>query len=239
MKPLIVALDVETSQEALDLTRRLSPHVNLFKVGPVLFLKYGGALIQELRAAGAEIFLDLKFHDIPSVVQRSVERAAEWGVYSATIHASGGVAMMEAAASVRKRPKLWGVTVLTSLDQSDLDTLGIQRTIDEQAQRLAKMASESGLDGVITSVREAQGIKSVCGSKFQVVTPGIRMEKVSDDQKRTQTPADAIKAGVDFFVMGRPITEAPDPVEAVRRVYNSIELKPLSKQSTKLSSPKS
>jgi orotidine-5'-phosphate decarboxylase len=190
----------------------------------VLFLKYGGALIGDLRKAGAEIFLDLKFHDIPSVVQRSVERAAEWGVYSATLHTAGGMAMMKAAASASKRPKLWGVTVLTSLDRPDLQAMGIERSVDEQAQKLAKMASEAGLEGVIASVREAAGIKSICGSAFQVVTPGIRLDKASDDQKRTQTPADAIKAGVDFFVMGRPITEAADPVEAVKKIYQSMEL---------------
>src|SRR6266567_3550450 len=120
MKPLIVALDVETDTEALALVRQLKPQVDLFKVGPVLFLKYGGALLAEIRGLGADIFLDMKFHDIPSVVAKAVERAGEWGVYSATLHTSGGLEMMKDAARVARRPLLWGVTVLTSLDQKDL-----------------------------------------------------------------------------------------------------------------------
>jgi len=222
MKPLIVALDVETDIEALRLVRKLKPQVDLFKVGPVLFLKYGGALLTQLRELGAEIFLDMKFHDIPSVVAKAIERAAAWGVYSATIHTSGGFEMMMEAARVPKRPKLWGVTVLTSLDQSDLKQLGIGRSVEIQAQHLAKIASSAGLDGVISSVREARGIKKVCGKRFEVVTPGIRLAKASDDQKRVQTPAGAVKNGADFFVMGRPVVESEDPVETVRSIYKSL-----------------
>ncbi|MFA5976041.1 MAG: orotidine-5'-phosphate decarboxylase [Elusimicrobiota bacterium] len=229
MKPLIVALDVETDREALALVRRLrlpagqaGPQVDLFKVGPILFLKYGGALLKAIRSEGAEIFLDLKFHDIPSVVRKSVERAAEWGVYSATIHASGGAAMMREAAAASPRPKLWGVTVLTSLDQKDLQALGVSGGVTEQVQRLAKLAAHAGLDGVIASVREAAGIKAACGKDFQVVTPGIRLGATADDQKRTQTPVQAVQAGADFFVMGRPILEAADPVKAVEQIYQSI-----------------
>src|SRR5689334_11251998 len=129
VKPLIVALDVETDKEALALVRLLKPQVDLFKVGPVLFLKYGGALLAEIRSLGAEIFLDMKLHDIPSVVAKSVERAGEWGVYSATIHTAGGMEMMKEAARVEKRPLLWGVTVLTSLDHKDLIRMGVTRTV--------------------------------------------------------------------------------------------------------------
>src|SRR5579872_3040687 len=120
MKPLIVALDLETDKEALKMTQQLTPWVDLFKVGPVLFLKYGVPLIRHLRDLGAEIFLDLKFHDIPSVVQKAVERAADMGIYSTTLHTSGGLEMMSQAARLKQRPKLWGVTVLTSLDSTDL-----------------------------------------------------------------------------------------------------------------------
>lgn len=224
MKPLIVALDVETADEAVKLTKRLKPHVDLFKVGPVLFLKYGGKLLQDLRGVGAEIFLDLKFHDIPTVVAKAIERAAEWGVYSATIHTSGGPEMLRQAAAVAKRPKLWGVTVLTSLDESDLQAIGVQRPVQQQVEQLAEMASRSGLDGVIASVREAAAIKKRCGKNFQVVTPGIRPGKSSDDQKRAQTPAEAMQQGADFFVMGRPIFEASDPEKAIQDVYKSIGL---------------
>ena len=177
MKPLIVALDVETDLEALRLVRKLKPHVDLFKVGPVLFLKYGGTFLSQLRELGAEIFLDMKFHDIPSVVAKAIERAGAWGVYSATIHASGGLAMMKEAAQVPKRPKLWGVTVLTSLDEKDLAGLGIGRSVKAQALELAKIAVSAGLEGVISSVEEAKLIKAACGQEFEVVTPGIRLAK--------------------------------------------------------------
>jgi orotidine-5'-phosphate decarboxylase len=237
MKPLIVALDVETDQEALGLVRMLKPHVDLFKVGPVLFLKYGGALIAELRSLGAEIFLDMKFHDIPSVVAKAVERAGEWGVYSATIHTSGGVEMMKEAARVSKRPLLWGVTVLTSLEHKDLLRIGITRPVREQVQNLAKLALSAKLDGVISSVEEARAIKKACGREFQVVTPGIRapqigrspagsvaggLPKALDDQKRVQTPKAAMNEGADFFVMGRPVTESADPVLTVQEIYQSL-----------------
>jgi orotidine-5'-phosphate decarboxylase len=222
MKPLIVALDVETDQQALGLVRTLKPHVDLFKVGPVLFLKYGGALLSEIRSLGAEIFLDLKFHDIPSVVAKAVERAGEWGVYSATVHIAGGVEMMKESARVSKRPLLWGVTVLTSLVQKDLARVGVTRPVTEQVLNLAKLAMSSRLDGVISSVHEAKAVKKACGREFQVVTPGIRMGKASDDQKRVQTPRDAVMNGADFFVMGRPVTESPDPIKTVQEIYQSL-----------------
>lgn len=224
MKPLIVALDVETDKEALRLARQLVSWVDLFKVGPILFLKYGGAFIQELRGLGVEIFLDLKFHDIPSVVQRSVERVAEWGVYSATLHTFGGLEMLKQAVALKKRPRLWGVTVLTSLGPSELRALGFHRPLPAQVNHLAHLASEAGLDGVVASVGEARDIKRNFGSQLTVVTPGIRLESSADDQKRTQTPAEARRSGADFFVMGRPILEAKDPVHVVKSIYDSLEI---------------
>jgi orotidine-5'-phosphate decarboxylase len=222
MKPLIAALDVETDIEALRLVQKLKSQVDLFKIGPVLFLKYGGSLIRQMRDLGAEVFLDMKFHDIPSVVAKAIERAGAWGVYSATIHTAGGLGMMQEAANLTKRPKLWGVTVLTSLDQRDLKQIGVSRTVKAQAQELAKLAKTAGLDGVISSVQEAKLIKKACGKDFQVVTPGIRLAKVSDDQKRVQTPKEAVDNGADFFVMGRPVTEAEDPVATVKAIYKSL-----------------
>ncbi len=223
MKPLIVALDVETDRDAFKLVRTLKSHVDLFKVGPVLFLKYGGSLLSEIRAMGAEIFLDMKFHDIPSVVAKAIERAGDWGVYSATIHTVGGIEMMKEAAAVKKRPKLWGVTVLTSLDQKDLARIGVTRTVKAQAQVLAKLARTAGLNGIISSVQEAKLIKKACGNAFEVVTPGIRLAKASDDQKRVQTPREAVEQGADFFVMGRPVTESSDPLRTVQMIYDSLE----------------
>jgi orotidine-5'-phosphate decarboxylase len=225
MKPLIVALDVETDKEAIALVKTLKAEVDLFKVGPVLFMKYGGALLSEIRALGAHIFLDMKFHDIPSVVAKAISRAAEWGVYSATLHTSGGLNMMKEAASVAQRPKLWGVTILTSMEDADLGRMGIHRTVQEQAIALAQGAKEAGLEGVISSVREAAAIKSACGKGFQVVTPGIRVAAVKDDQKRVETPLAAVNEGADFFVMGRPVVESASPVKTVQEIYQSLRVK--------------
>lgn len=224
MKPLIVALDLETEKEALQLVKLLSPFVDLFKVGPVLFLKGGGPFLKDLRKLGAEIFLDLKFHDIPSVVKRAVERAGEWDVYSATVHTAGGVEMMRQSASAKKRPKLWGVTVLTSLDESDLRAFGVNRSVLEQVTHLAAQASQAGLDGVIASGSDVKMIKQAVGAKFTVVTPGMRLEASADDQKRAQTPWEARQNGADFFVVGRPIIEAKDPVQIVKSIYDKLEV---------------
>jgi orotidine-5'-phosphate decarboxylase len=222
MKPVIVALDVDTDQAALTLVRALRSQVDLFKVGPVLFLKYGGDLLSRIRSLGGQIFLDMKFHDIPSVVAKAIERAGDCGIYSATIHVSGGVAMMQEAARVGKRPKLWGVTVLTSLDQKDLSQIGIRSSLKTEVQSLAKLAALSELDGVIASVEEAKAIKKACGSKFQVVTPSIRLGQDPDDQKRVHTPLEAMANGADFFVIGRPVIESRDPVRTVQMIYQSM-----------------
>ncbi len=222
MKPLIVALDVEAEKEALAWVEKLSPWVDLFKVGPVLFLKGGQPLLKSLQNAGANIFLDMKFHDIPSVVKRAIEQAGEWGVFSATIHTAGGLEMMQQAAAVKQRPQLWGVTVLTSLDESDLKALGVGRSVAEQVVHLAKEAARAGLDGVISSGGDVKNIKQAVGSKFAVVTPGMRLEASADDQKRALTPWDARRNGADFFVVGRPILEAKDPVQVVKTIYDKL-----------------
>jgi orotidine-5'-phosphate decarboxylase len=224
LKPLIVALDVEAPRQALQLARDLSPWVDLFKVGPVLFLTGGEPFIRELHRQGAEIFLDMKFHDIPSVVKRAIEQAAEWGVYSATLHTAGGHEMMKQAASVRKRPELWGVTVLTSLDEADLRAYGVSRSVPDQVAHLAKEAARAGLDGVIASGSDVKAIRQAVGPKLTVVTPGMRLEVSADDQKRALTPWDAQRNGADFFVVGRPILEAKDPVEVVKSIYDKLEV---------------
>ena len=224
MKPLIVALDVETTRQALTLAKQLSPYVDVFKVGPVLFLSGGEGFIRELRRQGAEVFLDMKFHDIPSVVKRAIEQAGEWGVYSATLHTAGGHEMMKQAASVRKRPQLWGVTVLTSLDESDLKAYGVSRSVPDQVAHLAQMAAKAGLDGVIASGSDVKAIKQAVNADFTVVTPGMRLEVSADDQKRALTPWDARKNGADFFVIGRPVLEARDPIQVVKTIYEKLEV---------------
>lgn len=212
MKKIIVALDVRDRERALSLVKTTAPWVDVFKVGPILFLKYGPEILKAIRNEGKEIFLDLKFHDIPATVQRSVVSAQELGVYSLTIHSSGGEEMIKAAAGVSPRPKIWAVTVLTS--QASGPELVIER---------AKLAQKGGADGVIASPLEIEGIKKACGKDFTVVTPGIRVEDRKDDQKRVATPAAAVKAGADFIVVGRPIIEASDPARAAEMIFNDIK----------------
>ncbi|OGS18661.1 MAG: orotidine 5'-phosphate decarboxylase [Elusimicrobia bacterium RIFOXYA2_FULL_50_26] len=211
MKKLIVALDVKTENEALALVKNLSPFADIFKVGPILFLASGPELVKRISGMGKNVFLDMKFHDIPATVQRSVESARELGVYSLTIHSCGGEEMIKAAASVSGRPKLWAVTVLTS-----------QITSPDVVIERARLAMNNGADGVIASPLEIEAVKKACGNNFYVITPGIRPAKTDDDQKRVATPAAAIKAGADFIVVGRPIIAATDPVAAARRIDEEI-----------------
>jgi orotidine-5'-phosphate decarboxylase len=211
MKKIIVALDVRDGKTALSLVEKLSPWVDLYKVGPILFLTEGPELIRRIRSMGKDVFLDLKFHDIPATVQRSVVSAQTLGVYSLTLHSSGGAEMIGAASSVASRPKLWAVTILTS--QTAAPELVVERAL---------LAKSSGADGVIASPLEITAIKKACGKEFTVVTPGIRAEKTNDDQKRIATPRSAIEAGADFIVVGRPIIEAPDPAEAARLITEQI-----------------
>ncbi len=212
MKKLILALDVSDGKEALGLVRKLSPYVDLFKVGPILFLREGKDIISQIRKLGKEVFLDLKFHDIPATVQRSVESARELGVYSLTVHASGGKEMLSAAASVKDRPRIWAVTVLTS-----------ENADPSEVVRRARLARECGLDGVIASPHEIKDIKNACGKDFTVVTPGVRFEpNARDDQKRVASPSAAVSAGADFIVVGRPIIQSGDPLAAAKKIAREV-----------------
>ena len=213
MKKLIVALDVNDREKALKLVAELSPYADIFKVGPILFLKEGKEIIKSIKEAGKAVFLDLKFHDIPATVQRAVESARDIGVYSLTLHSSGGREMLCAASSVQNRPKLWAVTVLTS-----------QNAKAEEVVTRARLARDCGLNGVIASPLEIEEIKNACGKDFTVVTPGIRLKEAKDDQKRVATPSSAVKAGADFIVVGRPIIEAPSPAEAAKKISEEIQL---------------
>jgi orotidine-5'-phosphate decarboxylase len=190
----------------------LSPYADIFKVGPILFLKEGPALVKEIKQGGNEVFLDLKFYDIPQTVKRSVESALELGVYSLTLHSAGGEVMMKEAASVPNHPRLWAVTVLTS-----------QQVDPTVVHERAVLAKKCGMDGVISSPHEIELIKSACGSDFGVITPGIRMENEDKhDQKRIATPGAAVRAGANFIVVGRPVIEALDPVEVAKRITEEI-----------------
>lgn len=212
MKKTILALDVFDLKKAEKLVKDLSPYIDVFKVGPILFLQSGKEIIKMINDNGKKVFLDLKFHDIPATVQRAVQSARDLGIYSLTIHSCGGQEMLKLATSVENRPKIWAVTVLTS-----------QSTTPEEVVNRAKLAKDCGVDGVISSPLEIGTIKSNCGKDFEVVTPGIRPVKVQDDQKRVTTPESAVKAGADFIVVGRPIIQAQNPVEVAKEIWERIK----------------
>lgn len=212
MNKTILALDVFDFKKAEKLVKDLSPYIDVFKVGPILFLQSGKEIVKMITANGKKVFLDLKFHDIPATVQRAVQSARDLGVYSLTVHSCGGEEMLKLAASVENRPKIWAVTVLTS-----------QATTPDEVIKRAVLAKKCGVDGVISSPLEIESIKENCGSEFEVVTPGIRPVKVSDDQKRVASPESAVKAGANFIVVGRPIIQAENPVEVAKNIYESIK----------------
>ena len=211
---LIVALDVDSLEQAESLVDLLYPVVNFFKVGSQLFTACGPEIVGVIQQKGARVFLDLKFHDIPNTVKKSVEIAAKLKVDMLTVHLIGGREMLEAAVAIPQRPKIVGVTVLTS--KSTEDAAG--KVLD-----LAKLAKQSGLDGVVCSVHEAKRVRSECGDNFLIVTPGVRPKDYpSDDQSRVATPKKAIEAGADFIVVGRPIIQAEDPKEVANKILEEI-----------------
>ncbi len=217
---IIVALDFPGAVPALALAHRLSPELCRLKVGKELFTATGPALLEQLMKSGFEIFLDLKFHDIPNTTAQACKAAASLGIWMINVHALGGRKMLEAAqqavASTSKPPKLIAVTLLTSMSQQDVAEIGIDMSTEEMVLRLANMAQESGLDGVVCSAQETALLRKQCGNKFCLVTPGIRQAQASlDDQSRVMTPEAALQAGSSYLVIGRPITKAPDPLQAL------------------------
>ena len=225
---LIVALDVRSLDEAKEMIRKLSPDVRIFKVGMGLFTLCGPDAVALVHDNGARVFLDLKFHDIPNTVAHAVRSAAKLGVFMVNIHALGGSEMMmkavEAARESEKRPKLLGVTVLTSMDQSSIGEIGIEKKIEEEVVSLARLGKESGLDGVIASPNETGLIRKNLGKDFIIVTPGIRPAGAEKgDQKRVMTPKAAVTAGADYIVVGRPIIETKDPLGAAKKIIKEME----------------
>ncbi|MDN3640000.1 orotidine-5'-phosphate decarboxylase [Simiduia curdlanivorans] len=226
--PVIVALDFPNAAAALAMADQLDPTLCRAKVGKELFTAEGPALVKALTSRGFDVFLDLKFHDIPNTVAKAVAVAADMGVWMVNVHASGGRRMMEAAkASLttfgNDAPLLIGVTVLTSTAEGELADVGLDCSIEGQVLRLATLAKDSGLDGVVCSAQEAEMLRGSQGPLFQLVTPGIRpANSAADDQRRILTPAEALKKGVDYMVIGRPITQASDPAEALRAILNEV-----------------
>ena len=223
---IIVPLDVSSEAEARRLVQILAGHVGLFKIGNQLFTRVGPSIVRAIKQAGTKVFLDLKFHDIPNTVQQAVESACALGVDMLTIHLSGGKAMCEAAVAGRGTSStcILGVTVLTSLDNQALAEAGFRMPVREQALLLAALAQQTGITGLVASPQELGVLRERFGSFFTTVIPGIRPSwAAAGDQKRTMTPKEAIKAGADYLVIGRPITAAADPLGAVERILEELK----------------
>lgn len=229
--PIILALDLPDPERALALALAVGPHVGAVKVGKELFVSAGPRIVQELRARGIGVFLDLKFHDIPNTVAKAVSASTRLDVQMLTVHASGGAAMLSAATGAaqetaaglgRPAPLVLAVTVLTSFDEAALHQLGIPGSIENQVERLALLATHSGVPGLVCSPLELPRLRSVLPASIQLVTPGIRTgNEKPDDQKRTLSPQEAIAAGASWLVVGRPIYAAQDPVLAAQSIARS------------------
>ncbi len=230
---IIVALDFPAAQPALDLVQRLDPRLCRLKVGKELFTRAGPTLVETLQTRGFEVFLDLKFHDIPNTVAGACAAAADLGVWMVNVHAGGGRRMMEAAREALDKvatspPLLIAVTVLTSMAREDLNEVGVDGEPADQVQRLASLANASGLDGVVCSPREVALLRASQGDAFILVTPGIRPAgSASDDQRRVMTPAQAMEAGSNYLVIGRPVTAADDPIAALDAINRDMSLSDL------------
>jgi len=230
---LIFALDVGSLREAEHLVRTLAREVGLFKIGKQLFLHAGPPVVRMVRERGGEVFLDLKFHDIPRTVAKASAEATRMGVRMFDLHASGSLAMMQQTVSEvnrvcrneqLRRPKILAVTVLTSLTRDDLRRVGVASGVESQVVRLARLAREASMDGVVASPLEISRIRKECGRGFLIVTPGVRTAKSGwDDQKRVLTPEQAIQAGADYIVVGKPIRDARDPQTAAREIVAEME----------------
>jgi orotidine-5'-phosphate decarboxylase len=222
---MIVALDVPTKKEALALVEQLHKEISFFKIGLQLFTAAGPKVVSEVLETGAKVFLDLKLYDIPNTVAHAVESAANLGVQMLTIHLSGGEAMVKAAvAAGSKEMSILGVTVLTSFDETAIRAIGISSTIEEQVSRLAKIGVAGGIDGLVVSPHEIEVLRPQFGSDIEIVVPGIRPPwSETGDQKRVMTPRQALDAGADYLVIGRPIIAHSDPREAVAKILAEIE----------------
>ncbi len=225
--PFIIALDCADEKSAVAIARQLDPSLCRLKVGKELYTHVGPKVVESLQTMGFEIFLDLKFHDIPNTVKKACHAAAELGVWMVNVHASGGRRMMEAAMegvmTASHRPLLTAVTVLTSMTQEDLEEVGLGVEPEAQVLKLAALAERSGLDGIVCSAQEATVLRAILDPDFLLVTPGIRPEgAVADDQRRIVTPADAMRNGSNYLVVGRPVTQTDEPLSILRRMIEEV-----------------
>ena len=227
ISPIVVALDYPTPKQAIEMAKQLDPTKCRVKVGKELFTASGPAILEQLHKLDFDVFLDLKFHDIPNTCAGAVAAAAELGVWMVNVHASGGERMMTAAAEAiankQHKPLLIAVTVLTSMEQSDLAGIGLDITPQRQVERLAKLSKQSGMDGVVSSAQEIELIKNICGQDFLTITPGIRPAgSAAGDQRRIMTPQEAVNIGGDYLVIGRPITQAENPKQSCLDIIESL-----------------
>lgn len=228
ISPIVVALDYPTPKQAIEMAKQLDPTRCRVKVGKELFTASGPAILEQLHKLNFDVFLDLKFHDIPNTCAGAVAAAAELGVWMVNVHASGGERMMNAAAEAiankNNKPILIAVTVLTSMEQSDLAGIGLDISPQQQVERLAKLSKQSGMDGVVSSAQEIELIKDICGKDFLTITPGIRPSgSASGDQRRIMTPEEAVNVGGDYLVIGRPITQSSNPKNTCLDIINSLQ----------------
>lgn len=231
---IIIALDFEELDRARELVVLLKDHVGAFKIGKQLFTRYGPESVRLIHGHGGRVFLDLKFHDIPTTVAKASREAARLGVFIFNIHALGGFDMMQQAVDTISRiepflssdkPKILAVTLLTSLGPEDLKRVGFSDDTDGLVIRLARLAKDAGVDGVVASPQEIKAVKKQCGEQFLVVTPGIRPEaSLPYDQKRIMTPRAAVRTGADYIIVGRPVTQASDPLAVVKKIIAELEL---------------
>jgi orotidine-5'-phosphate decarboxylase len=230
--PIIVALDLPSAAQAVALARQVAPWVGAFKIGKELFTSAGPEVVRAIRAAGASVFLDLKFHDIPNTVAKAVAAATRLDVQMLTVHTSGGLEMMKAAEASaqegarqlgRPAPLVLGVTVLTSLDGGELALIGLPPNVEQQVERLARLAVQAGLRGLVCSPLELTALRKIVPAAMRLVTPGIRASADAlGDQKRTLSAPEAIAAGANWLVIGRPICAAPDPRAAAQKIWDSL-----------------
>jgi len=231
---IILALDVPGYDEAIEVVRTFKDHTDIFKIGSELFTSTGPRIVEDINAMGKKVFLDLKFHDIPNTVSKSALAVAKLGVFMFNVHTSGGFEMMKQASDTLAkysiennvpRPKLIGVTILTSIDKKTLrDDIGVGADMPDQVRHLASLAKEAGLDGVVASPEDAADLRARFGRDFLIVTPGIRPSwSAMDDQKRASTPKAALKNGASYLVIGRAITSAPDPLDALKKIEDEIK----------------
>ncbi|MEN6617374.1 MAG: orotidine-5'-phosphate decarboxylase [Syntrophorhabdus sp.] len=229
---IIFALDVDRFEEAQHLVQQFKDHVGMFKVGKQLFTQCGPKIVDYIKLKNSKVFLDLKYHDIPNTVAKASIEAAKLGVDLLNVHASGGFTMMSEAKKALveagknpdiQRPKIIGVTVLTSLDDNELKKIGFDIPVIELTRRLASLAKEAGLDGVVAGGSEIEMIREICGRDFLIVTPGVRIEEEKkDDQKRTITPAEAIRRGASYIVLGRAVRDSSDPQALLKKITGDI-----------------